>query len=156
MALSTAVSVALVGVGGGILWAILASIVTHLAHTSRPHNIVLTVDEQGNRAETGVAPGGQTWPGLIVYRFSANLYYANAPRLVEDVRILMQSDREPVRLFVLDGAEIHAMDWTSAEAIRKVIQIVHQPGGRRVRGRPGAQRCAGAAGLPRHIRAGRS
>ncbi len=89
VALSTAVFVALVGVGGGILWAIVASIVTHLAQTSRPHNIVLTVDEQGNRGETGVAPGGQTWPGLIVYRFSANLYYANAPRLVEDVRILM-------------------------------------------------------------------
>ena len=129
VALSTAVFVALVGVGGGILWAIVASIVTHLAQTSRPHNIVLTVDEQGNRGETGVAPGGQTWPGLIVYRFSANLYYANAPRLVEDVRILMAPDREPVRLFVLDGAEIHAMDWTSAEAIRKVIQIVHEAGG---------------------------
>ncbi len=128
VAVSTAAFVALVGVGGGILWAIIASIVTHLAHTSRPHNIVRTVDERGNRRELDIAPGQQSWPGLIVYRFSANLYYANSPRLVEDIRMLMQTPPEPVRLFVLEGGEIHTVDWTSAEAVRKAIDIVHQAG----------------------------
>ena len=63
VAVSTAAFVALVGVGGGILWAIIASIVTHLAHTSRPHNIVLTVDERGNRRELDIAPGAAELAG---------------------------------------------------------------------------------------------
>ena len=47
-----------------------------------------------------------------MYRFSAETsYHANAPRLVEDrADLSWHLKRDPVRLFVLDGAEIHAMD----------------------------------------------
>lgn len=130
VAVSTAAFVALVGVGGGILWAIVASIVVHLANTSHPHNTVLTVDERVGRVDHPAAEGAQTRPGLIVYRFAANLYYANSSRLVADVRMLMRSAPDPVRLFVLDGSEIHSVDWTSAEALRKTIQIVESTGAR--------------------------
>ncbi|MGB8021788.1 MAG: SulP family inorganic anion transporter [Candidatus Nanopelagicales bacterium] len=130
VAVTTAVFVALVGVGGGILYAIVASIVVHLAHTSHPHNTVLTVDERVGRVEHPVAEGAQTRPGLIVYRFAANLYYANSSRLVADVRVLMRGAPDPVRMFVLDGSEIQRVDWTSAEALRKVIQIVAASGAR--------------------------
>ncbi len=128
VAVSTAAFVALVGVGGGILWAIVASIVMHLAHTSRPSNVVVSVDESGRRAELTVGPGAQSAPGLIVYRFAATLFYANSARLVEDVRTLVAESAGPVRLFVLDASDIHDVDWTSAEAVRKSIEIVHGAG----------------------------
>lgn len=124
VAVTTAAFVALVGVGGGILWAIVASIVHNLTHTARPSNSVLTVAEDKTRIENMVAPGLQTRPGLIVYRFAANLFYANSPRLVEDVRLLMETAPDPVRIFVLDASEIHSIDWTSAESLKKVIEIV--------------------------------
>ena len=89
VAASTAAFVAVVGVGGGILWAIVASIVVHLRHTSRPNNTVLTLDDQLGRVDNPVAAGAQTRPGLIVYRFAANLYYANSGRLVADARLLV-------------------------------------------------------------------
>ena len=91
--MSTAAFVALVGVGGGILWAIVASIVLHLSHTSRPTNVVLTVDSEGRRSELTIGPGAQSAPGLVVYRFAANLYYANSARLIEDVRSLRPGGR---------------------------------------------------------------
>jgi high affinity sulfate transporter 1 len=128
VAVSTAAFVALVGVGGGILWAIVASIVLHLAHTSRPTNVVLTADGEGRRSELLVAPGVRSAPGLVVYRFAATLFYANSARLVEDVRALVQGAPEPVRLFVLEGSEVHGVDWTSAEAMRKAIQLVREAG----------------------------
>ena len=128
IAATTAAFVALVGVGGGIVYAIVASIVVHLAHTSRPSNGVLHVEPDGTRLQLAVVPGAQTLPGLIIYRFAANLFYANSARLVEDVRTLMAGAPEPVRLFVLDGSEIHSVDWTSAEALRKCVQIVHDAG----------------------------
>lgn len=130
VAASTAAFVALVGVGGGILWAILASIVLHLANTARPRNTVLTFDEEGSRHDSPVAPGLITQPGLIVYRFAANMYYANAPMLVDEVRMLLTTAPQPVRLFVIDGSEIHSLDWTSAEALRKAVEVVHDSGAR--------------------------
>jgi sulfate permease, SulP family len=137
VAVTTAAFVALVGVGGGIVYAIVASIVMHLAHTSRPNNGVLHVDEDGTRRQLAVLPGTQTRPGLIIYRFAANPFYANSARMVEDVRTLVATAPEPVRLFVLDGSEIHSVDWTSAEALRKCIEIVGDAGARfRIAGLP--------------------
>ncbi len=126
VAVSTAAFVAIVGVGGGILWAIVASIIHNLTHTARPSNSVLTVDKAKKRHDNLIEPGLQTRPGLIVYRFAANLFYANAPRLVEDVRTLVNSAPDPLRIFVLDASEIHTVDWTSAEALRKVIANVQR------------------------------
>jgi SulP family sulfate permease len=127
VAVTTAAFVALVGVGGGIVYAILASIVLHLAHTSRPNNGVLHVDGD-IRHQLAILPGSQTLPGLIVYRFAANLFYANSARMVEDVRTLVADAPDPLRLFALDGSEIHSVDWTSAEALRKCIQLVGEVG----------------------------
>lgn len=128
VALSTAVIVAFVGVGAGILWAIVASIVVHLAHTSRPHNFVLGLNAEEHRLERSVEPGIQTAPGLIVYHFSANLYFANASRLVDDVRILLSAPPQPLTVFVLDASEIQTVDWTSEESLRKVIALVGAAG----------------------------
>jgi high affinity sulfate transporter 1 len=128
VAASTAAFVALVGVGGGILWAIVASIVLNLASASHPRNVVAVLDERGEPHEVPVAPALQTLPGVIVYRFAANLFYANAARLVEDVRVLVQGAPQPLRLFVLDGSELHRLDWTSAEALRKAVQMVQETG----------------------------
>ncbi|MDQ1247464.1 MAG: sulfate permease, SulP family [Actinomycetota bacterium] len=128
IATSTAVVVAFVGVGAGILWAIVWSIVVHLANTSRPHNTVLELDQQGERIDNPVVVGAQTEPGLIVYRFSANLYFANAGRLVSDVSALLSEPPTPLRNFVLDASEIEAVDWTSAENLRKAIELVQESG----------------------------
>ena len=127
VAVSTAAFVAIFGVGGGILWAIVASIAHNLTHASRPANSVLTV-EDGVRHDNPIEPGVQTDPGLIVYRFAANLFFANSPRLVEDVTTLMESAPDPVTVFVLDASELHTVDWTSAEALRKAIKIVQAHG----------------------------
>lgn len=127
VAVSTAAFVAIFGVGGGILWAIVASIAHNLTHASRPPNSVLTLHD-GVRHDIPVSPGAQTADGLIVYRFAANLFFANSPRLVEDVRMLLETAPTPVKVFVLDASELHTVDWTSAEALRKSIGMVQADG----------------------------
>ncbi len=129
VAVSTAAFVALVGVGGGIIWAILASIVLHLKHTSKPQNVVLTVDAAGQVIENRVGPGVQSTEGLVVYRFVANIFYANSASLVEDVRDLVQGSPEPPRLFVFEASAINQVDWTSAEAMRRAISLVQDSDG---------------------------
>jgi len=45
-------------------------------------------------------------PGLIVYRFTAPLYYANANLFSEEIQKLVKQAPTPVKWFVLDGSAI--------------------------------------------------
>jgi SulP family sulfate permease len=51
----------------------------------------------GRWAPSPASPGSQTEPGLIVYRFGADLFYANADRFAEEVRSLVDAAPAPVR-----------------------------------------------------------
>jgi SulP family sulfate permease len=68
------------------------------------------------------APGLTTDPGLIVYRFGADLFYANADRFADQVRGLVAGAPEPVRWFIIDCAPIFDLDYTAARTFRDLIE----------------------------------
>ena len=119
LAMFTAVAVPAIGVEQGILLAIAASLIRHVRHSYRPHTMVLVPSEH-ERWEPA-APGLTTDPGVIVYRFGADLFYANADRFADEVRALVAGAPEPVRWFVIDCAAIFAVDYTAARAFRGLI-----------------------------------
>ena len=45
-------------------------------------------------------------PGVIVYRFEANLFYANAARFMDEVLGLLSTTTPPVRAIVFDASGI--------------------------------------------------
>jgi len=84
LATSTAAAVVAIGVEQGILLAIGFSLVRHVRHSYRAHSMVLVQDEsRGRWRPTPTAPGLQTAAGLIVYRYGADLFYANAEHFAE-------------------------------------------------------------------------
>ncbi len=95
MALITAVTVVAIGVEEGIILAIVLSVIIHLRHSYRPNDRLVTLTDDGPRT-TGIADGTQARPGLVIYRFGANLYYANAARLSEEILALVD-DADPPR-----------------------------------------------------------
>ncbi len=115
----TAVAVPAIGVEQGILLAIAASLVRHVRHSYRPFAMVL-VPGAKERWEP-FAPGLTTDPGLIVYRFGADLFYANADRFADQVRALVAHAPEPVRWFVVDCAAVFDLDYTAARTVRDLI-----------------------------------
>ena len=83
VALMTALAVILIGVEQGIVLAIVASVIDHLRRSYRPSNTILEVS--GDRITSApVHPASRTLPGLVVYRFNASLYYANANLLLQE------------------------------------------------------------------------
>ena len=108
-----------IGVEQGILLAIAASLVRHVRHSYRPHAMVLVPGAQ-ERWEPA-APGLETDPGLIVYRFGADLFYANADRFADEVRGLVAGAPEPVRWFVVDCAAVFDVDYTAARTVRDLV-----------------------------------
>jgi SulP family sulfate permease len=119
LALFTAAAVPAIGVEQGILLAIAASLVRHVRHSYRPHTMVL-VPGAPERWEPA-ARGLTTDPGLIVYRFGADLFYANADRFADEVRGLVAGAPEPVRWFVVDCAAVFDVDYTAARTVRDLI-----------------------------------
>jgi sulfate permease, SulP family len=121
LALFTAAAVPLIGVEQGILLAIALSLVQHVRHSYQPHSMVLVPDATGRWEPAPAAPGSQTEPGLIVYRFGADLFYANADRFTDEVRSLVDKAPAPVRWFVVDAGAVTDLDYSAARTVRDLL-----------------------------------
>ena len=121
LALFTAAAVPGIGVEQGILLAIALSLVRHVQHSYRPHTVVLAPDAQGRWTPTEAKPGIETEPGLIVYRFGADLFYANADRFVDEALALIDGAPVPVRWFVVDASATTDIDYSAARTLRDFI-----------------------------------
>jgi SulP family sulfate permease len=75
--------------------------------------------------EAGQASGSS---GLVVYRFGAPLYFANATLFLDEVEQLLDRTTTPVRWFVLDAEAMVDVDTTGAEVLRQAITLLADRG----------------------------
>jgi MFS superfamily sulfate permease-like transporter len=124
VALITAAVVVFVGVEQSILLAIVLSLVVHTRHGYRPNNMLIIQDKtQGWRLQPISAPR-QAMPGLMIYRFMHNMYYANIQVLAEEVVDLARGANPPLTWFCIDLAAVNDMDFTAAETLRTLHGIL--------------------------------
>jgi high affinity sulfate transporter 1 len=135
LAVATAAAVVAIGVEEGILLAIALSLFRHVRHSYRPHTMMLAPDPTGRWLPVPVAPGTETAPGLIVYRFGADLFYANHSRFTGDVRALVEHAPTPVRWFVVDAGAITDIDFSAAQSMRELLDDLARQGVGMVLGR---------------------
>lgn len=128
----TAVVVVVVGVEQAIILAIIASIIAHLRHSYRPRDSVITLGADGHLHAEPVANGTQAVPGLVVYRFTAGLYYANAAKFSEELLSLVGDGDPPTRWVVLDASAIFNVDFSGGETMRQAVGELHDRGARLV------------------------
>ena len=121
LALFTAAAVPAIGVEQGILLAIALSLVQHVRHSYQPHTMVLAPGVTGRWEPAPATPGSQTEPGLIIYRFGADLFYANADRFADEVRSLVDKAPASVRWFVLDAGTVTDLDYSAARTVRDLL-----------------------------------
>jgi sulfate permease, SulP family len=121
LALTTTAAVAGIGVEQGILIAIALSVLRHVRHSYRPHSAVLAPDANGRWEPAPAKPGTETAPGLIVYRFGADLFFANADRFADEVRALVDRAPHPVRWLVIDAGAITDIDYSAARTFHALL-----------------------------------
>jgi high affinity sulfate transporter 1 len=124
----TAIVVCVVGVKEGIVLAIVLSILQLVSRQYRPSNFVVGVDARGEPTYRPAEPGLQSQPGLIVFRYDAELFYANANRFADDVEALVQEAPDPVRWVVLDCSGIDDVDYSAGMALNHLVDYVHANG----------------------------
>ncbi len=128
VALATTAIVVVLGVEQGIVLAILLSIVAHLRHSYTPYDRLLVRVEHKMWKSLPLESGAQARPGLLIYRFGASLYYANASRFADEVRRLLKEATEPVRWFCLAGETMDDLDFTGSTVLARVLAAMTKEG----------------------------
>ncbi|MCR8898408.1 SulP family inorganic anion transporter [Gordonia sp. GONU] len=126
IAVLTAVVVVVFGVQNGILAAMVVSLLEIIRRQYRPERFVVGVSDHGRAREYRPARGGQqSMPGLIVFRYDADLFYANVNRFADDVVALVESAPDPVRWLVLDCTVISYVDYSATGVLDDLVAFVH-------------------------------
>jgi MFS superfamily sulfate permease-like transporter len=120
IAAATAGTVVAFTVMDGIGVAVVLSLIDQVRHTYRPQRKVLVRDATGQWRPVPPAPDRLAVPGVLVYRFEANLFYANANLFMEEIMRLALTGRERVRALVLDASGIDDVDYTAARMLLQV------------------------------------
>jgi high affinity sulfate transporter 1 len=132
VALITTLVVVAWGVEQGIILAAVLSLLVHTRHGYRPTNVVLVNSGKGYWSTLPVSSLAQIVPGLVVYRFTHSMYYANSQLLSEQVLQLVNGAPIPPRWFCIDAGAVDDLDYTAAETLRSIVTILRQRGIRTV------------------------
>ena len=120
---SPACVVVVVGVEQGIVVAIVVSVIDHLRYSYAPKDAVVVRDPDGHFRSRPVEDGGQMVPGLVVYRFTSGLYYANANRFNEEVLGLVDG-ADPagsVHTVLLEASAMVDVDYSGGLTLKQVV-----------------------------------
>jgi sulfate permease, SulP family len=107
-----------------VMIAFLLSVIDVIRRASRPDTAALLESPDGSHflpADEGKATGSS---GLMVYRFGAPLYFANATLFLDDIERLITQSPTPVRWFVLDAQAMVDVDTTGAGALGQAIALL--------------------------------
>ena len=124
IALVTAVVVCAVGVEQGIVLAIVVSILEVIRRHYKPKDFVVSVSPTGDESYAKAVPGAQSDPGLIIFRYDSDLFYANANRFVDDVEALIAKAPDPVRWLILDAQSVDDVDYSAGIAIAGLMDYL--------------------------------
>jgi MFS superfamily sulfate permease-like transporter len=121
LSVATTLGVLLLGVLNGVLLAVILSLLWLLAIGSRPHDAVLgRVPGIKGFHDVTDYPGAVTVPGLILYRFDANLVFFNADYFRDRVRSIIAAAETPVEWFVVDASAVNVVDITAVHKFEEL------------------------------------
>jgi high affinity sulfate transporter 1 len=122
LSLAAFVSVAVLGVIVGVAAAIALSLLNFMRRAWMPHTAELVrVDGLKGYHDAGRHPEGHRIPGLLLYRFDAPLFFANARFFVDDLLAKVDGAPSPVRTVVVTAEPMTDVDTTAADAIQELV-----------------------------------
>jgi MFS superfamily sulfate permease-like transporter len=121
--------VALLGAIPGIGLAIVVAVVEFLWDGWRPHSAVLgRVDGVKGYHDIARHPTARVVPGLVLFRWDAPLFFANAELFKRSVLDAVAGSPTPVRWMVVGAEPITSVDVTSADALDELDKTLREAG----------------------------
>ena len=119
--------VALLGAIPGIGLAILIAVIEFLWDGWRPHSAVLgRVDGVKGYHDIARHPEARVVPGLVLFRWDAPLFFANAELFRDRVLDAVAGSPTPVRWLVVGAEPITSVDVTSADMLDELDKTLHE------------------------------
>jgi len=123
------VGVAVFGAIPGICIAVAISVIEFLWDGWRPHHAVLGRVE-GVRGYHDVTryPNARRIPGLVLLRWDAPLFFANAEQFQNQVLTALDQSPTPVQRLVIAASPVTSIDITSADMLAELDKVLEQRG----------------------------
>lgn len=124
LAISAMLAVAVLGPISGVVVAVSLSILNFLRLAWKPYTAELVrVDGLKGYHDFARHPEGHRVPGLLLYRFDAPLFFANAHYFSDDLlrRIAGRAERNPVQCVIVTAEPITDVDATAAEMLESLL-----------------------------------
>ncbi len=121
--------VAVLGAIPGIGLAIVIAVIEFLWDGWRPHSAVLgRVDGVKGYHDIARHPDARQVPGLVLLRWDAPLFFANAELFQERVLDAVAASPTPVRWLVVSAAPVTSVDVTAADMLTELDEALHASG----------------------------
>ncbi len=129
LAVVTTLGVAGLGVLYGLGLAIVLAILNLLYRSAYPHDAVLgRLAGMAGYRDLDLWPEANPVPGLIIYRFDAPLFFANANHFRARVNELVAASNEQAKWVVIDAEQIFYIDSTGSAAFEALLDELEQKG----------------------------
>jgi MFS superfamily sulfate permease-like transporter len=121
--------VAVLGAIPGIALAIVIAVIEFLWDGWRPHSAVLgRVEHVRGYHDITRYPEARLIPGLVLFRWDAPLFFANAELFRERVQNAVASSPTPVRWLVVAAEPVTSVDVTAADTVCELDSTLHAAG----------------------------
>jgi SulP family sulfate permease len=129
LAVITLLGVTILGVLAGLALAVALAVVNLVYRTTAPHDAVLGQSERGMafRDITRIDEP-QAVKGVVIYRFDAPLFFANATHFHRRVLELVDRSSEPVSTVVIDAGAIFYIDSTAIAMLQQLRDDLRERG----------------------------
>ena len=128
LAVTAAGAVLLFDVLIGILVAVVTSLIVLIHRSYRPQSALLgrvphadESDEDYRYRDVERHPGYETFPGLVIFRFDDELYFANSNYFREEVRRRLREADPPARAILIDVGAVTHIDTTGTDMLGELI-----------------------------------
>jgi len=122
LSLAALAGVAVLGVLPGILVAIGLSLAEFVRRAWHPHHAILgRVEGRKGYHDIDRHPEAAQIPGLLLYRFDAPLFFANADFFVNGVKQAVAARQDPISWVIVAAEPITDIDTTAAEALAELL-----------------------------------
>jgi len=129
LSISCFVGVAVFGAIPGICIAVVISVIEFLWDGWRPHHAVLgRVDGVRGYHDVTRYPNARRIPGLVLLRWDAPLFFANAEQFQNQVLAALDESPTPVQRLVIAASPVTSIDVTSADMLAELDRVLEQRG----------------------------
>ncbi len=126
LAVISLLGVLIFGILPGLAVAILAALSALVYRGYRPHTAVLgrvtgEEDEDFGFRDVERHPQAETYPGLVIFRFDTELFFANANHFRDQIREVVREAQPPARAILVDAGAISHIDTTGTDMLAELV-----------------------------------